>query len=397
MTMKGDNVETHVIDPELKTYGSERQGEYIDAVNQHGSMRAASKAIGCDESALRRSLTRLKLAAAMRGYSPEHGYQHPVPATHVAKGISQLIDDRGNVKLTWVKSSLAADAQREAIQAAAEAMAEELPRVAPTPIDVNCNERLLNVFTMTDCHVGMLAWGKETGQPWDLDIAERVLTGCFEQMVLAAPAAQCAYVNQLGDFLHSDGMQAVTPTSGHLLDQDGRFAKVVRVAIRVLRKIIDLALSRHEKVYVLLAEGNHDMASSIWLRAMFQALYEHEPRVEVVSSEYPYYAHQHGETMVAFHHGHLKKNDQLPLLFAEAFAPVWGSTKKRYCHTGHRHHIEEKEHSGMVVFQHPTLAAKDAYAARGGWMAMRSATAITYHDRFGEVARNTICPEMLEP
>lgn len=136
------------------------------------------------------------------------------------------------------------------------------------------------------------------------------------------------------------------------------------------------------------------MSSSIWLRAMFSALYENEPRVRVIQSELPYYVYQHGKTMLAFHHGHLKKSEDLPLLFAAQFPKVWGETSKRVCHVGHRHHIEEKEHSGMTVIQHPTIAARDAYAARGGWFSERSATAITYHRDFGQVARNTVTPEM---
>ena len=43
----------------------------------------------------------------------------------------------------------------------------------------------------------------------------------------------------------------------------------------------------------------------------------------------------------------------------------------------------------MTVHQHPTLAA------RGGCIAPRQVTALTYHSRFGEVARNTVTPEML--
>jgi len=49
----------------------------------------------------------------------------------------------------------------------------------------------------------------------------------------------------------------------------------------------------------------------------------------------------------------------------------------------------------MTVIQHPTLAARDAYAARGGWQAERQVTSITYSDKFGQVARNTVTPEML--
>jgi hypothetical protein len=38
----------------------------------------------------------------------------------------------------------------------------------------------------------------------------------------------------------------------------------------------------------------------------------------------------------------------------------------------------------MTVIQHPTIAARDAYAARGGWLSERAAVAITYHARFGQ-------------
>jgi hypothetical protein len=243
--------------------------------------------------------------------------------------------------------------------------------------------------------VGALCWHLEGGADWDLAIAEETLVGCFKHMIETSPASELGIVNQLGDFLHWDGLEAVTPTSRHLLDADGRFEKVVAVAIRVLRQVVSLALAKHSRVHVILAEGNHDIASSVWLRQMFAALYEKEPRITVEQSPLPYYAVEFGKTLLCFHHGHLKKNDQLPLLFASQFAPEWGRTAKRYCHTGHRHHLEEKEHSGMIVLQHPTLAARDAYAARGGWHALRSATAVTYHKSFGEVWRTNACPEML--
>jgi hypothetical protein len=380
---------------DLEPFATERQAEYLRALHEVGTLLGAAEKVGVARQVLTAALGQLKVKAALRGYSPEHRYTNIVPATHVAKGVSTLHDADGNVKLQWVKSSLSDQAQAEAIKAAAQAFADELPRLPPLPSPTQTAARLVNVYTLTDCHVGMLSWPRETGEAWDLDIAERTLAGSFERLISAAPPAETCYINQLGDFLHSDGMQAVTPTSGHLLDQDGRFAKVVRVAIRVLRRVVDMALQRHVKVHVLLAEGNHDLASSIWLRAMFSALYEGESRVAVVDSEFPYYAHRHGSTMLAFHHGHLKKNEQLPGLFAAAFARMWGETEHRYCHTGHRHHLDEKEHSGMTVLQHPTLAAKDAYAARGGWFAARRAIAVTYHDRYGEVGRVTVTPEML--
>jgi hypothetical protein len=384
-------------DPKLREYATPQQAIYLDAVIEHGGERQAARALGVGKSTVQGSLTRLKVAAAARGYAPEFDLQHPVAPGQILKGTSTLYKD-GQPVLQWVKTRADAAQLEEFMRAAAAAMAEELPRAKPAKAPRATADKLASVYTLTDSHVGALCWHRENLEAngdWDLAIAERTLTGCFEHMVKASPPARVGIVAQLGDFLHSDGLEAKTPTSGHILDQDGRFPKVVQSAIRILRRVIGFALERHEKVVVLMAEGNHDLASSVWLRAMFKALYENEPRVEVIDSELPYYVYQHGETMLAWHHGHLKKNDQLPLLFAAQFPKVWGGTTRRYAHTGHRHHFEEKEHSGMTVVQHSTLAARDAYAARGGWMSERQCTAITYHSEFGQVCRNTVTPEML--
>lgn len=347
-----------------------------DAVAKTPSWRKAAGLLGVSEATVRRRMQKL-------------GIRPTLPT-----GTSTLYGPDGEVKLQWVKEKPNDDEQR--IREVIEDMAKSLPRLKASPPPKRTQANLLNLYTMTDCHMGMLAWRRETGADWDLSIAERTLTGCFIQMLDSAPAARVGIVNQLGDWLHSDGLLPVTPTSGHVLDQDGRFSKIVSATIRVLRRLIDASLQKHEQVHVILAEGNHDMASSIWLREMFTALYENEPRVSIDRSVLPFYAYQHGQTLLAFHHGHLVKNASLPLLIAAKFPEMWGATTKRYCHTGHRHHVEEKEHPGIKMIQHPTLAAPDAHSARGGWMSEREATAITYSDKFGQVARTTVTPEMIE-
>lgn len=381
---------------ELRQFATPQQLRYLDAIEQYGGQRAACKALGLTRSALQDALSRLKKKAARQGFSPEHDMTKTVPDGYMVKGVSTFYDKDGKPRGQWIKSTMDPERQAEIMRAALEAMKEEVPRVKPVPGPKRSRGELCTVYTLTDCHVGMRAWHKEGGADWDLSIAEKTLVGCFAQMIDSSPDAAVGFVNQLGDFLHQDSINAVTPTSGHLLDSDGRFSKVVQAAIRIIRCVVDLALRKHERVVLLMAEGNHDISSSIWLRSMFAALYENEPRVKVIDSELPYYVHQHGQTMLAFHHGHLAKNDQLPLLFAAQFPRVWGDTVKRYAHTGHRHHVEEKEHSGITVIQHPTLSARDAYAARGGWISERAATAITYHERWGQVARCTVTPEMLE-
>lgn len=384
-----------LIDLKLKNYATPRQAEYIDAVNETGSHRKAALKFNVSHATIDGALKAVRKRAAMAGYSPDHFMTRPVPEPYVVKGTSTYFDRDGQVRGQWVKSSLSNEMASEALQAVADALSQEIARVDPIEKPPHVNASLCNLFTLTDSHVGMMAWHKEGGADWDLKIAERTLIGCFEQAVMSAPKARVAIVNQLGDFLHSDSLLAVTPTSGHVLDQDGRYSKMVAAAIRILRRVIDIALMRHDEVHLVVAEGNHDMAGSVWLRQMFQALYENEPRLTVNVSELPYYVVQHGKTMLAFHHGHMKKNEGLPLLFAAQFPVMWGGTVKRYAHVGHRHHIDIKEHSGMIVIQHATLAARDAYAARGGWISERQMTAYTYHVEHGEVGSVTVTPEML--
>lgn len=384
------------IDPELRSFATPRQLEYIDAIEKHGSQQKAAAALGVGRRVVDRAMVALRKSAALRGYSPEHDMTRTVPDGFQLKRISTNYKGDGSVGQQWVIASPDAERQREMMQAAIEAISEDIPRLPAIARGAETNSELCNLYTLTDSHVGMLAWHCEGGHDWDLKIAEQTLVGCFEHMVANSPAASVGFVNQLGDFLHYDSLVAQTPTSHNPVDADGRFSKMVAVSIRILRHVIDFALQRHDKVVVLLAEGNHDLASSVWLRHMFKALYENEPRIEVIDSELPYYTYQHGETMLAFHHGHLKKNDQLPILFASQYPKVWGNTTKRYAHVGHRHHVEEKEHSGMTVVQHSTLAARDAYAARGGWTTERQVKAMTYHAKFGLVAVNVVTPEMLK-
>ena len=374
---------------------TDREREVIEAYERLGSGVKVGIEFNRNRRGMDKIINRVKNRAALQGHAPEYDMTRQVPDGFSVKGVSTYYNKDGKPTGQWVKSRVDDDRRAEIIKEAFAAMADELPRLEPiSHIGIN-NDALLNQYTITDFHLGMLAWHKEGGADWDIKIAEKTLIDCFKYMVQSSPNAKTGFICQLGDFLHSDGLMPVTPTSGHVLDQDGRFSKMVQSAIKLLRGVVDIALSKHEHVYVLMAEGNHDLASSVWLRVMFQALYENEPRITVINSELPYYTHKHGKTMLAFHHGHMSRNDSLPLLFASQYPDIWGATKKRYCHTGHRHHVEEKEHSGMTVIQHATLAARDAYAARGGWISERQAQSITYHSEFGKVATNIVTPEMI--
>lgn len=311
------------------------------------------------------------------------------------KGVSVLLDADGQVKQRWVKTDRDQKAAEEAVIAAAEALCEKMPRAKPVKAPKQTESDLLNCYVITDYHLGMLAWAEETGADWDLGIAEDLLTRWFSAAIAAAPKSDKAVLAQLGDFLHFDSLEAVTPSSGHILDADTRLQKLVRVAIRITRRVVDMLLSKHGSVHIIMAEGNHDLASSVWLRETFSALYEDEPRMSVELSPDPYYCVEHGKTALFFHHGHKRKVANIDTVFAAKFREVFGRTKHAFAHMGHLHSVDVKETNLMLVEQHRTLAAPDAYASRGGWMSGRDAKVITYHSEHGEVGRLTISPGMV--
>ncbi|MEB2554062.1 helix-turn-helix domain-containing protein [Burkholderia cenocepacia] len=381
----------------LKQWATPRQIEYIDAIERHnGNVSAAAKELNVARGTIANLLEGLKRRAARMGHSPAHDMTHAVPDGFHVKGVSTYYNAEGKAAGQWVKSSIDHERQLEIIRETISELCTSLPRCSPIAYSGGEMNALCNLVVFTDYHLGMLAWHKEGGADWDLKIAERLLVSSFLHMVQAAPkAGKCVLAIQ-GDFLHTDGLLPVTPAHKNVLDADSRYSKIVASAIRVIRHLVDYALERHAEVHLILCEGNHDEAGSIWLRQMFGALYENEPRLTVNDSELPFYVHQHGDVMLCFHHGHKVKNEALPMLFAAQYPKIWGATAKRYCHTGHRHHVDEKEYSGITVVQHPTLAARDAYAARGGWISERAAQVITYHSKFGQVARNYVAPEMFE-
>jgi hypothetical protein len=76
---------------------------------------------------MQRSLARLKVAAAARGYAPEFDLQHPVAPGQMLKGYVDAVQG-------WAAGAAVGETRADAAQleefmrAAAAAMAEELPR-----------------------------------------------------------------------------------------------------------------------------------------------------------------------------------------------------------------------------------------------------------------------------
>jgi len=328
---------------------------------------------------------------------PEAGEPWKAPEGHSVKGVSALVGADGNTIQQWIKTKDDGAAQIDVVKIAVDELSKSLPRISPTKGPEHSSEMLLNQYTITDLHLGMLAWSEETGgEDYDLKIAEKLLIDWFSAAIEMSPNAHTGILAQLGDFMHHDSLESVTPAHRNVLDADSRLQKIIRIAIRVIRHIIAMLLEKHRHVHVIMASANHDPASSAWMRELLFAMYENEPRITIDRSPDIYYSYEWGKTALFYHHGHKRKVANVDSVFAGTFREMFGRCPFAYSHLGHLHNDEVRESNLMKVERHRTLAPADAYAASGGWLSGRDAKVITYHKEFGEVYRSIISPQMLK-
>lgn len=380
-----------IVDTRLKEFASERQVEYIDAVNSEGSFRKASKKLGVGPDRVRISLKSLVKNAQLRGYSPEHDMVHSVPETHLVQGTSTLYDRTGAITQQWVKTKLNDKAFEQVMTEFVQSLVQECKGLSPLiPKPKFTDDDLLAVYPMGDPHFGLYAWQEEAGESFDLNIAERLTNAAIDRLVTSAPTATTALLLDLGDSLHGDNESNQTSHSGHSLDVDTRWSKIMQVALRSKIYCVARLLEKHQKVIVRVVRGNHDGHSSFSLALALDAYYHNNPRVQVELSPSKFWYFKFGKVLLGATHGDTCKMINLPGVMAADKPKDWGDTEYRYWYQGHIHHEDRKEFPGVVVEAFRTLAARDAWHAGQGYRAGRDMRCIVHHKQYGETERHRV-------
>lgn len=321
----------------------------------------------------------------------------PVPAGHSIKGVSTYVDADGTVKGQWIKTRREGESPEDAIARWREALPEIVtPRVGSIDPPRWTDDDLLAVYPLGDPHVGLLAWGKESGANFDLEIAERFMVGAMRDLVLRGPRARGALIVNLGDFFHFDNADHHTTQGNHALDVDGRTAKVLDAGIRIFVALIDAALEHHEIVTVDNVAGNHDRYTSIMLSIALRHYYRHEARVCIPTDPATRHYWTHGAVLIGTAHGDRGRIEDLGGIMAAERPEDWGASKHRHWLCGHVHHSQVKELRGVTVETFRTLAARDSWHAAQGYHAQRDLSRIVYHRRWGEVERARVSVEYLD-
>lgn len=325
-------------------------------------------------------------------------HQHEAPAGYRLRGVSTLLDGDGNVKATWVKTTPDA-VSPEAVIDTFKLMLEERDISPLAPIDAptaDLSDDLLSVYAFGDPHIGMLAWHLETGDDFDLHIAERLMTSAVDRLVSLSPPSRDALVVSVGDTFHSDNQRNNTTTGTHHLDGDSRIQKVFRVGMSTMTRVIERALQKHERVFVKIVAGNHDGTMALLLPLMLSFYYRENPRVVVDTTPSAFMWHRFGLNLFGIVHGDKVKMTELASIMAADMPRDWGETLFRHFYTGHIHHETKKDMRGCTAESLRTLAGKDEYHASHGYRSARSMNVDVWHRKLGFRTRHQVGVEELQ-
>ncbi len=275
------------------------------------------------------------------------------------------------------------EAFAERIREALEGMVPAEPVVAPESVMAD----LCAVYPLMDAHVGMMAWGRETGsQDYDLDHAAKDMRHAFAKVLALTPAAEQAILIIGGDYFHSDDTTGETFAKRHNLDMAGRFWEIVDVGIEIISETILRLLQKHGRVHVRALRGNHDPHSIMTLIFSLAERYRNEPRITIEKNPRDLFMMQWGKCAIFAHHGDKSKPQQMALYLSDV-CPFWSDTRHRHYLTGHIHHDQAKD---IGPLRHESLRAfcpPDAYAASMGYGGRRALQSMTFHKVDGLVLR----------
>jgi len=374
----------------LRQFATIRQIEYIDAIISEGSIRAAARKLEVYDTTIGQSISSLERKyESMSGENPR--MLPIIPDGLKLKGNSTYINKDGKMSGQWIKTNVDDVRRQEMMREAIEAMKDEIPIFETTIRPDNIQDDIIPWINIGDAHIGLLSHFIEVGENFDLKIAENELCGAISILIDEMPNCERMVINDLGDATHYENMSATTEASGHLLDYDSRFPKMIRVYSRIMRFIVEKALTKAVHVDVIINQGNHSRTNDIWMAELLRVKYEPSGRVHVLDNDSVFIAYRMGKTLVMTHHSDKCKPKMLADVMITDFKKDYGETEFHYIDIGHVHHGSVmKEYPSIFIESFNHLAALDRYAHDNGWRNRKSISMIMRSKTYGEVGRRVL-------
>ena len=275
-----------------------------------------------------------------------------------------------------IQFAITVDTIREAL--------EDLPEYKMPDYKYKAGGMML-VLPMLDVHFRKVAWVGDSGQDYDLKIAEKR----YKDAVIDILSRQSAYgikveriIYPIGqDFFHADDIEGHT-SSGTLLDADSRWTKAYKLGIDIMIWTIEQlrAIAPVECMYV---PGNHDKALSYYAIISLDCYYHNCKGVKIDIDAYPRKYIEYGEVLIGMSHGK-EEGKRIETTMQLEAKEAWGRSQFREWLLGDLHHEEAKETGGIVIRRLSAITATDAWHAGKAYIgSVQKASAFIYHKEKG--------------
>lgn len=246
---------------------------------------------------------------------------------------------------------------------------------------------------LPDWHAGLLAWREETGQDYDLHIAQERLRHCVMDIVSRCRNKHLKkiYLVTLGDLLHFDNDEQKT-TKGTFQQADGRLSKIFDFTLDTLIDFVSIlaTLAPTEIIYI---PGNHDRltgymaikAVEMAFRSTLTVTFDTKPR----SEKWRLF----GGNLVGWHHGDAPSKNMKNWLQHKA-RKEFGQARYAEIHNGHLHSqgVRETnrdlnldgEMSGITIRTLPTIAPSSFWESQQEYSSvLKTLMCFVWHDEIG--------------
>ena len=285
----------------------------------------------------------------------------------------------------WLKSRKSVMDMEQIRQDFIDELKKISPKVEPKKyepaIDKAPNMLQINIF---DLHFGKLAWDEESGENYDIKIAEKIFNDAIDSFIRDVKGMNIEKILfPIGnDLMNSDYSHPFNrTTAGTPQDSDSRWSDMFRNCRKMLVENIN-KLAEVSPVDIIMVGGNHDTERVYFMGDSLEGWFSNNPNVNINNSPAQRKYYKYHNTLIGFTHGNNEKISDLPLILAQECPVDWGLTKYREFHLGHLHHVRSAsynpafEQQGVMIRHMPSLSATDAWHSSRGYVAnKRSAEA----------------------
>lgn len=292
----------------------------------------------------------------------------------------------------WLKRKVA-KVQEDVAHALIERMKKHSPKYeTPKYLKVKARPTCALEISLFDAHFGKLAWHRETGEDYDLRIAEEVYRNAVKDLLNHTSGYNVdRIIYPIGsDFFHINNA-ANTTKAGTPQDVDGRLAKVYLAGCMAVVNAIDHCV-QVAPVEGIWTGGNHDMETSWFMAQYLQAWYRNTKNVTIDAEPKTRKYRELGVNLLGFVHGDKERLQNLPTLMASEVPQAWARSKHREFHVGHKHKAHEIQtvtvdgNGPIRVRTLPSLSATDKWHYEQGYVGgLRAAEAYLWDYKDGYV------------